>query len=238
MDRRYSAGLTLNWNYTFSKILTDSDSYFANEGMAMDHYNRRLEKSIGRFDQTHVLKFSTLYELPFGKGKRWANAGVLNHVVGGWRIAAMQIYASGTPIALTRNNALGNALFNGTNRPVIDAYDNWRAPVKGDKFDPNVDRFFKPASEFPAQPNHVFGNATKFNPKVRNFWNKDESVSLAKTFPVTENVRVDLRGEAFNLLNRTVFGSPQANLNSNAFGQIVSQANNPRQLQVALKVYW
>jgi hypothetical protein len=238
MDRRYSAGLTLNWNYTFSKILTDSDSYFANEGMAMDHYNRRLEKSIGRFDQTHVLKFSTLYELPFGRGKRWATSGFLNQVVGGWRIAAMQIYASGTPISLSRNNGLANALFNGTNRPIIDSYDNWLVEPKGDKFDPNVDRFFKPASEFPAQPAHVFGNSTKFNPKVRNFWNKDESVSLAKTFPITENVRIDLRGEAFNLLNRTVFGSPNANLNSNAFGQITNQANNPRQMQVALKVYW
>ena len=71
LDRRYSAGLTLNWNYTFSKLLTDSDSYFANEGWRMDHYNRGLEKSIGRFDQTHDLKFSTLYELPFGKGKQW-----------------------------------------------------------------------------------------------------------------------------------------------------------------------
>ena len=63
----------MNWNYTFSKLLTDSDSYFANEGLAMDQYNRGLEKSIGRFDQTHNLKFSTLYELPFGKGKRWAD---------------------------------------------------------------------------------------------------------------------------------------------------------------------
>ena len=63
--------MTLNWNYTFSKLLTDSDSYFANEGLAMDQYNRGLEKSIGRYDQTHNLKFSTLYELPFGKGKKW-----------------------------------------------------------------------------------------------------------------------------------------------------------------------
>jgi hypothetical protein len=243
MDRRYSAGLTLNWNYTFSKILTNADSYFANEGMAMDHYNRELEKSIGRFDQTHVFKFSTLYELPFGKGKRWATSGFASHVIGGWRIAAMQIYASGTPISLSRNNALGNALFNGTNRPIIDSYDNWLAPRNG-KFDPQAANpqpqnvFFKPASQFPAQPNHVFGNATKFNPKVRNFWNKDESVSIAKTFPITESIRVDLRGEAFNLLNRTIFSAPNANLNSNTFGVVNGQSNNPRQMQVALKIYW
>ena len=159
MDRRYSSGLTLNWNYTFSKLLTDSDSYFANEGLAMDHYNRGLEKSIGRFDQTHKFKFSTLYELPFGKGKKWLNDGFLSHVIGGWRVSAIQIYSSGTPIALTRNNSLANQLYNGANRPVIDSYENWRAPVNGDKFDPAVDRFLKPVSEFPTQPAYVFGNA-------------------------------------------------------------------------------
>lgn len=238
MDRRYAAGLTMNWNYTFSKLLTDSDSYFANEGRAMDHFNRGLEKSIGRFDQTHNLKFSTLYELPFGRGKRWASSGFLSQVIGGWRVSAIQIYSSGTPIALQRNNSLAGALQNGANRPVIDSYDNWRAPIAGEKFDPNVDRFLKPANQFPAQPAHVFGNSTKYNPKVRNFWNQDESVSLAKSFRISEDVRIDLRGEAFNLLNRTIFGSGNTNLNSNVFGIVTSQTNTPRQMQVALKLYW
>jgi hypothetical protein len=238
MDRRYSAGLTLNWNYTFSKLLTDSDSYFANEGMAMDQYNRSLEKSIGRYDQTHNLKFSTLYELPFGRGKKWLTSGFLSQVIGGWRISAIQIYSSGTPIALTRNNSLSAALFNGQNRPIIDSYDDWRAPIKGDKFDPAVDTFLKPASQFPVQSPAVFGNATKYNPKVRNFWNKDESVSLAKSFHITEDVRIDLRGEAFNIFNRTIFSAGNTNLNSNVFGVVTSQSNDPRRMQVALKLYW
>ncbi|HYO81850.1 MAG TPA: TonB-dependent receptor [Bryobacteraceae bacterium] len=236
LDRRFSQGLTMNWNYTLSKLLTDSDTYFANGAAAQDHYNRRLEKSIGQNDQTHVLKFSTLYELPFGRGRRWLQGGFLSHVIGGWRLSAIQIYASGMPIALSRNNPL--PISNGVTRPVIDSYDDWRAPIKGDKFDPAVDRFLKPASEFPSQPAHMFGNATRYNPKVRGFWSKDESVSVAKTFPLTESVRIDLRGEAFNLLNRTIFGTGNTNLNSNDFGIVASQVNNPRQLQVALKIYW
>jgi hypothetical protein len=240
LDRRFSAGLTLNWNYTFSKLLTDSDSYFAAEGMAMDQYNRGLEKSIGRYDQTHNFKFSTLYELPFGKGKRWMTSGFLSQVIGGWRISAIQIYSSGTPIGLTRNNSLSAALLNGQNRPIIDGYDDWRAPIKGDKFDPQVDAFLKPAAAFPTQVAYVFGNSTKYNPKVRNFWNQDESVSLAKSFRIKESMRIDLRGEAFNILNRTIFATSSANLNlnSNTFGVINSQSNNPRQMQVALKFYW
>jgi hypothetical protein len=77
-DRRFSKDLTIQWSYVFSKLLTDSDSYFANtEVAAQDHYNRRLEKSIGQYDQTHVVKFSTLYNLPFGKGSKWLTSRVL-----------------------------------------------------------------------------------------------------------------------------------------------------------------
>jgi hypothetical protein len=236
-DRRFSKGLTFQWNYVLSKLLTDSDTYFANSATAaMDHYNRRLEKSIGQYDQTHTLKFSTLYDLPFGKGQKWLTTGLLSHAVGGWRVAAIQIYSSGFPIALGRNNPL--PIFNAITRPVIDSYDGWRAPIKGDKFDPNVDRFLQPASQFPSQPSYVFGNVTRYNPKVRAFWNKTENISLAKSFHITETVRVDLRGEAFNLFNRTIFGTGSTNLNSGSFGLVTNQSNSPRQMQVGLKVYW
>jgi hypothetical protein len=235
-DRRFSRGLTFQWNYVLSKLMTDSDTYFANSAVAaQDHYNRRTEKSIGQFDQTHTLKFSTIYELPFGRGKRWLTGGVLNQVLGGWRIAAIQVYSSGFPIALARNNPL--PIFNGITRPTIDSYDDWRAPIAGDKFDPNVDRFLKPANQFPVQP-LAFGNATRYNPQLRAFWNKTENISLAKTFLVTEKVRIDLRGEGFNIFNRTVFGTGNTNLNAGAFGIVTNQVNDPRQMQVGLKVYW
>jgi hypothetical protein len=236
MDRRFAKGLSMNWNYTLSKLLTDSDTYFADGGSAMDHYNRRLEKSIGRFDQTHVLKFSTLYELPFGRGKRWLSGGIASHVLGGWRISGIQIYSSGFPVALTRNNSL--PLQNGSNRPFVDSYENWRAPIQGEKFDPNVDKFLKPANQFPAQPAHLYGNVTRFNPKLRGFWNKNENISLAKSFRFSENGRIDIRGEAFNLLNRAIFGTGNTNLNSATFGVVNDQINTPRQMQVGLKLYW
>jgi hypothetical protein len=235
-DRRFSKGLTFQWNYVLSKLLTDSDTYFANSATAaMDHYNRRLEKSIGQYDQTHVLKFATLYDLPFGKGQRWLTQGWLSQVLGGWRLAAIQVYTSGFPIALGRNNPL--PLFNAITRPVIDTYEGWRAPIRGEKFDPSVDRFLKPANQFPAQP-IGFGSATRYNPKVRSFGEKTENLSVAKTFRITEGTRVDLRGEAFNIFNRTIFGTGSTSLNAGNFGQVTSQANTPRQMQVGLKIYW
>ncbi|MBI4877622.1 MAG: TonB-dependent receptor [Acidobacteria bacterium] len=235
-DRHLTQGLTFQWNYVFSKLITDSDTYFANSASAMDHYNRGLEKSIGQFDQTHALKFSTLYSLPFGKGQKWLTGGILNQLAGGWRLSAIQIYSSGFPIALGRNNPL--PIFNGVTRPLVDTFEGWRAPVGGDKFDPNRDRFLKPASQFPAQPAYDFGNATRYNPKVRAFWNRNENISLAKTFRITESVRLDLRGEAFNLLNRAIFGTGSTSLNAGNFGLVTNQSNDPRQMQVALKLYW
>ncbi|MFN7925719.1 MAG: TonB-dependent receptor [Bryobacteraceae bacterium] len=236
LERRYSAGLTFQGNYTLSKLLTDSDSYDAG-GTSQDQYNRGLEKSIGRFDQTHAVKLSTIYELPIGKGKRWMNqGGVVNAVIGGWRVSGIQTYMSGFPIALARNSPW--PIFNGTTRPTITSYDNWRAPLVGSKFDPAVDRFLNPAA-FPASAQPIaFGNATRYNPKVRSFPNFNENISFAKSFPFGESRRVDFRWEAFNLLNRTVFGTGSTNLNANNFGLVTDQANTWRQMQVALKIYW
>ena len=235
-DRRFSKGLTFQWSYVFSKLLTDSDTYFATGATTQDQYNRRLEKSIGAYDQSHVIKFSTLYDLPFGKGQKWLQSGPLAYVLGGWRIAGIQVYNSGLPIALTRNNPL--PIFNYSSRPVVDSYDGWRAPLVGSDFDPAVDRFLKPASAFPTQPATDFGNATRYNPKVRSFWGQSENVSLAKTFRISEKFRIDLRGEAFNIFNRVIFGTGSTNLNAATLGQVTNTANDPRQLQVGLKLYW
>jgi hypothetical protein len=237
-ERRYSHGLTFQWNYVLSKLLTDADSYNApgGAGASQDQYNRRLEKSIGSFDQTHVLKMSTVYELPFGPGRRYLTSrGLAGHVVGGWRLSGILSYMSGFPIALARNNPF--PIFNGTTRPVVTSYDNWRAPLKGSQFDPGVDLYFD-KSVFPGQPSDQFGNVTRYNPKVRSFPTFNENISMAKTFVIRESKRVDFRWEAFNLLNRTVFAAPGTNLNSTSFGLVTSQANNPRQMQVALKFYW
>ena len=233
LDHRYTSGLTLGWSYVFSKLLTDSDTYYANAGFAQDNGNLRVEKSIGAYDQTHVVKFNTLYDLPFGKGRRWLTRGFANQVVGGWRVSAIQVYSSGYPLAVVRNAPL--PIFNGNNRPYITTYD-WRASYSGN-FDPAVDLYLNP-NAFPAQPASILGNATRYNPTVRGFPNLNENVSLGKSFFFTERLHLDFRAEAFNLLNRVVFGGPGNNINSTTFGVVSSQANSPRQMQMALKLYW
>src|SRR5262249_25513126 len=81
-NRRFSDDVTIQCSYLLSKLLTDSDTYFANSAIAaQDQDNRRTEKSIGQYDHTHTLKFSTIYNLPFGRGQKWLTHGLLSQVI-------------------------------------------------------------------------------------------------------------------------------------------------------------
>ena len=133
-------------------------------------------------------------------------------------------------------------LFGGGLRPIISTYDNWQPATKGDHFDPAVDRTIQPASFFPAQPANTFGNVTRYNPKFRAFPNYNENFSLAKTFSIRERLRADFRAEMFNAFNRVRFGQGSLTIQSQTFG-ILSQTagdqiNSPRQMQLALKLYF
>ncbi|MSV30816.1 MAG: hypothetical protein EXQ52_19020 [Bryobacterales bacterium] len=238
-EKRYSAGLQFQTSYVFSKILTDADSYWVG-GAAMDHFNRGLEKSIGQFDVPHNFKMGAVYDLPFGRGKKFLSGnGAANWIAGGWRVSGTAFYASGIPLGLGTSNSL--PLFSGGLRPIISTYDGWRAPTKGGDFDPFVDRFVQPASFFPAQPANTFGNQTRYNPKLRQFGNYNENISIAKSFPIREQMRIDFRAEAFNAFNRVRFGTGSLQLQNNQFGQLTGAGdllNSPRSMQVALKLYF
>ena len=147
-------------------------------------------------------------------------SGFLSQVIGGWRISAIQIYSSGTPIALTRNNSLSAALFNGQNRPIIDGYDNWRAPIKGDKFDPAVDTFLKPASQFPVQSAGRVRQLDPIQSQGSQFLEQGREHQPREEFSYHRKFPNRFRAEAFNILNRTVFGTGSTNLNSATFGVV------------------
>jgi outer membrane receptor protein involved in Fe transport len=233
IDERMSGSLLFEGSYAFSKLLTNADSFYGSNG-SLDAANPNLEKSVGAYDQTHTVKLNTVYDLPFGRGHRWLAANkLLDRVVGGWRLSAIQIYNSGFPIGVTANGSL--PIYNGSNRPEVTTYD-WLEPYSG-SFDPNKDKYLN-AAAFPAQPLGVLGDAPRKNPQVRVFPTLNENMSMAKTFSLGERLHLDFRAEAFNLFNRVVFGGPQTSLNSTTFGVITSQANSPRQMQGALKLYW
>ena len=101
--RRFSDGLSLNANYTFSKNLTDG----VGTGQArfepfLDFQNQNLEYSRADFDQTHKFNVLTTYDLPFGKGRNFFNGdGLANTLLGGFQIGAIIQIGSGAPVTLT-----------------------------------------------------------------------------------------------------------------------------------------
>ena len=232
VNQRFSGGVLLQGSYTFSKLMTDADS-FSGSGRALDAARPELEWSVGRFDQTHTIKINSVIELPFGEGRRWLTKGIANQIAGGWRVAVIQAYSSGFPIGVTTNAPLN--IFNGTNRPNVTGAD-WRAPLAGEAFDPLVDRFLNRAAF--VQPVGQLGNAPRINPDVRRFWNLSENLSLAKSIRATQKLDMDIRIEAFNVFNRVIWGAPNTDFSSSNFGLINSQGNTPRQMQIGLKLYW
>jgi hypothetical protein len=232
LTQRLSDGFMFQGSYTYSRLMTNADTFSGSSG-SMDTAQPELEYSIGRFDQPHSIKLSTVYELPFGPGRRWLKTGTLSHIAGGWRVAGIQNCTSGLPIGVTTSAPL--PIFNGTNRPNVTGAD-WRAPIAGDAFNPLVDRYLDRAAF--VQPVGELGDAPRMNGAVRRPWNLTENLSVAKTIALSTGLRLDVRAEAFNIFNRVVWGAPEQNFNSTNFGLITSQANAPRQMQLGIKLYW
>ena len=213
---RASRGFDLQFAYTHAKTIADSNVLAGGGPTGQTSYNRRLEKAIADTDVPNILAFGYSYELPFLKN---------NKLLGGWIVSGIHQYSTGVPIVLTVNNTL--PLFNQALRPnaipgverQLGQYPQWINPAA----------FATPAAL-------QFGNSARSYENLRapNYYN--ENIGLMKRISLFERVNITLRGEFFNVLNRVVFGSPQANVSNSSFGRITSQSNNPRQGQVSLRL--
>jgi hypothetical protein len=90
-------------------------------------------------------------------------------------------------------------------------------------------------SAFSDPGDQQFGNSPRYNGNLRGQGVNTLDFSLFKNFQVGERKRLQLRAESFNLLNRVQFGEPNAAFGSDTFGQISSQANSPRRLQMGVR---
>jgi hypothetical protein len=97
LNKRFSRGIDWLANYAFSKSLGNIDSDFQtwgqNGGQPLDRCNLKLEKSVTSWDQTHVVKIGSNYELPFGRGRMIGSgmAPLVNAVAGGWNLVAARL---------------------------------------------------------------------------------------------------------------------------------------------------
>ena len=235
VERPYQNGFTVIGTYTWSKALTDAPSFRSagNEpDTTLDPRNLRLEWGRMAWDirQRGVLGF--VYELPFGHGKRYLNrTGVLDVVLGGWQVNGIWALQTGAPFTI--NVSTDTANIGSTNGSVNrgNVVPGQAVYLAADKR--STARWFNTAA-FSAPPAYTFGNAGRNTVTGPGQLTADTSAS--KTTRLTERVGLQLRFEAFNLVNHPNYGTPNRSVNSLQFGSITSQVGSARQLQLGGKV--
>ena len=178
---------------------------------------------------------SQVYELPFGKGRRWATRGAGDKILGGWQISGIYTYQSGLPLSIDTTNTLG--IFNSTLRADFVGGVPLRASAGSGGFDPNRDRWINPEAFRNPAPNS-FGNSGRYIPGLRSPAFLSEALAILKDTHVTERVKLQFRTEFSNPFNRVVFASPIQTLTDSRFGRITSVQTGPREIQFGLKVMW
>ncbi|MPY90139.1 MAG: hypothetical protein GEU99_19720 [Luteitalea sp.] len=230
VERRFSAGFSLLGSYIWSKTIGDSCG-FAGSGNAagcgiQDPNNLRAERSLDNQHMAHRLVVSSIWELPFGQGRRWGSSwgAVPNAVLGGWSVGGIFTATSGQPRSVT---VQGNPANTGDlNRPNL--IDDPLLP-RGER---SIDRWFN-TDAFVRNDPFTFGDAGRniiLDPGMVNL-----DFAAYKQFQITEALRIQLRVEAFNATNTPHFDGPNTALGSPTFGTITS-AGRPRNLQFGLKL--
>jgi hypothetical protein len=238
-NQRFSHGGLIQVAYTYSKLLsnTENTSSFQDgqggQGVVQDNTNLRAEKSISMQDLTHNLVINYGIDLPFGKGQFFLNKdGLINAVVGGWRVNGITTFHSGLPLPFSTNgNSLSNYFGSGPIRPNVVA--GCRKNVGGSA-QSRVNSWFNKAC-FTQPADFTFGNERRVDSDIRTAGTANFDFSINKSFPVYDRFVGKFSLETFNLFNRAQFGAPDTNLNDGAFGTVTHQANSPRTLQAALR---
>jgi len=203
LERRFAKGLSLSFGYT--RMKAETADVFLNQFDPGPSWrtsnNARPTRLVG----------TVIYEFPFGKGRHFFQRGVLNHILGGFQVAATYEYQPGQLVQF------GNLFYYGNNIADINSGDRTLA------------RWFNTAN-FETNSSKVPGTyATRVFPTqvdglradMTNQWN----TSLERNFRIREGVTFQARLDALNLQNRSQFAPPNANPTSTAFGSITSQTS-------------
>jgi hypothetical protein len=234
-QQRLARGLAALVSYTWSKSIDDASNFFASAGdpnFPQNSYDLRAERGRSNFDVRHRFNASYSYDLPFGRGRALlADAGWLTTLVSGWQTAGIVTLQTGRPFTVALIQEFDNS---GTGRASLGFGANDRPNVAGNPrlSRPTPERWFDTSAfVFPAPG--TFGNAGRNildGPGYQNV-----NASLLKDTALGERLRLQLRAEFFNLLNRPNFNLPDNFLGSPSFGRITS-AREPRRVQFGAKL--
>jgi hypothetical protein len=236
LDRRLANGLTLLVAFTGAKLMDNSAAAVTylgpTSGTYINQYNGALEWAVSPQDISRSLVTSFVYQLPFGRGRKWlSSAGKgTNLLLGGWQANGILTFQDGTPIVLSPAiNQTG--IFTLAQTP-----DNTGQNPK--LSNPTINEWFNTSSFFQPPP-FTFGDTSRTLGNVRNPGIADADLSLFKNnyFGREGRYNLQIRVEAFNALNHEQFGGPNTNIQAgSAFGTITSTGSiSDRQVQLAAK---
>jgi hypothetical protein len=239
LNRRFSEGLQFTASYTYSHTIDDSNGAFSTtngggrifldqNGNPLLNFNRGNADG----DIRHFFVFSSLYELPFGKGRRFGSdmSSVLDYLIGGWQWNNIISLSTGTPMDLNVNGLAGNQ----GNRP--DVSGGVSASIIGGK-GVISGTFTQPPSNANvySRPGNLGRNAI-YGPGLHTW-----DMGVFKDFKFGERWTTQLRAEVFNLFNTPQFQNGSFNTNMGSGGTGTSQTaatrfSSERQIQIALRV--
>jgi len=211
-QRPFVSGFNFLIGYNYNRAR--NDEFFDGVDTFLNHLT--LQNSP---NNRHKFNAGGIYELPFGRGRRFGTAmhPVLNHVVGGWALSGIWQYVSGEYLRMPAAIVSGN--------PKIDS--------------PTRNRWFD-TSKVTRQPDFTRrGNPLQWpgftGPDIRSL-----DLTLGKEFQLTERVAFELKMESYNLPNRFNGANPQLNPDSSLFGRVTAQRNTyyGRQFQYTGRVRW
>jgi hypothetical protein len=229
-EKRFSQGLTFLAAYTYGKSIDSggSSGSLGPGASPQDAQNLRAERGLSTFDIRHRFVFSSLYALPFGRGKTFLSS--LNRaedaLLGGWQLNGIFTLQSGLPFTPTLNSNPSNSN-SGFSRP--NRIGDGALPSSQQ----SIQKWFD-VTAFAVPSVFQFGNSGRDILTGPGTVNLD--LSLFKIFSLTERYQLEFRAESFNLANHANFANPATAIDAPGAGTITSTYNNGRQLQFALKL--
>ncbi len=240
VEKRYSNGLQLSANYTWSKSIDDASTFDDNVSwlgsfVSLQDPNKRwLERSLSTFDTPSVLKINYSYDLPIGHGRAFLShmPRALDLIVGGWKTNGVWTFSDGRPLSFSTADGVPLPTYGGQRPNLAGTPKRNSGPDWIDSYFANPDVFVMPAP-------YTLGNAPRATGAVRSPFVFGANLSVAKEVGLSskhESMRAEVRMEAQNAFNHPVFGTPNTTVGDPSFGTISYTSVGPRQVQLALKL--
>ena len=253
LEKRYSHGLQYELAYTWAHALDTASSASlgsVNNGDFQDQRFPQANYGNSDFDVRQRLVFSYIYDLPFGRGRKFAGgaSGAVNQILGNWQLAGVFSAATGNYYTATDINNISGGDCGGTvgyycSRPAVVGNPNAKPCIPGTLF--NTCAFADNGTIPGIIPLGTFGDAGRNIIEGPGY--KTWDTALMKQFPISEQKKFEFRAEFFNVLNHVnylfgQFGAISAEptpleLGQSGFGYPLA-ARAPRQIQFALKFYF